>query len=232
MSPLPGPLLGALLGATLGALSPAAAVAQPAEGGEVPERPVRIEAVGKRVLLSFDVSDLIDHAARDRLTSGMSVPVVLRAYLFSENGGAAVQASVRVTEVRHDLWVEDFELREGGEQAGSPTRVPNMAALIAALGRVDAFDGFDLGRIEPGQRYYVAISLEVDALTAEQLSEVRRWLSRPRAGHRGLDLGGRSFFGSFVSLFVNVRVGDAVTTARFRGPSFGLEDLVQATAGP
>jgi hypothetical protein len=55
-------------------------------------------------------------------------------------------------------------------------------------------------------------------VSAELLAEMRRWLSRP-ASQSGIDISS-SFFGSFVSIFVNPRFPEAERVLRVRSQPF------------
>ena len=65
----------------------------------------------------------------------------------------------------------------------------------------------------PNGKYRVAWIVELNPVSKELLAQVRKWLSRPREGG---PIDGESYFGSFVSLFVNRKVGDAEKVLQFR----------------
>lgn len=206
--------------------------ASPASAGpeEVPVHAVRVTAAGGRLALSCDLRDLLDEATRRRLTSGFTVRFVERAYLFDSEEDEALAAAARIVEVRYDLWDEDFAVVErlaAGEAARRLASAAEVERLVSTLADLDAFDA---ALLQPERRYYVAVVAEVDPLSDEQLSEVRRWLARPEAGHRDLALGGRSFLGSFVSLFVNFKVGQAARVVRLRSEPLASGDLVSPQA--
>ena len=67
------------------------------------------------------------------------------------------------------------------------------------------------------ERYVVAAVAELNPVSKETLAEVRRWLSEGSGG--GLDRGG-SFFGSFVSVFVNLKIPEADRVVRVRSQPF------------
>jgi hypothetical protein len=58
---------------------------------------------------------------------------------------------------------------------------------------------------------------ELNPVSAATMAEVRRWLSDGSGG--GLDRGG-SFFGSFVSVFVNLKLPAADRVVRLRSQPF------------
>ena len=142
----------------------------------------------------------------------------------------ALDATARTLEVRYDLWDEDFRIVERDGAGHRTSRLAGVEAVRRLAGSVEDLPAFDRRLLSPGRRYYVAVVGQVDPLSDEQLSEVRSWLSRPQAGHRDLALGGRSFLGSFVSLFVNVKVGQAARELRFRSQTFATGDLQAARA--
>jgi hypothetical protein len=65
--------------------------------------------------------------------------------------------------------------------------------------------------------YYLAMRVDLNPVSQETLTEVRRWLSQGTGG--GLDRGG-VFFGSFVSVFVNPKIADADRVLRIRSQPF------------
>ena len=187
------------------------------------------------MLVSFSVDELVDESVSRRLTSGFTVRVVQRAWLIAGEGGEAgnvVAGTARTVEVRYDLWDEEFTVvahSPGGRVSRRQVRsVDEVRGLLAQVSNLAAFD---TSLVPADKPCHVAVVVEVDPLSDEQLSEVRSWLSRPQSGHRELALGGRSFFGSFVSLFVNVKVGHAARTVRFRSQDFAAGQIPVA-GGP
>ena len=59
--------------------------------------------------------------------------------------------------------------------------------------------------------------IDLNPVSPETLTEVRRWLSQGTGG--GLDRGG-VFFGSFVSVFVNPKIAEADRVLRIRSQPF------------
>ena len=77
-----------------------------------------------------------------------------------------------------------------------------------------------LSSVDVGPYSFAGFVIAVNPVSEEILAEVRRWLTRP---HGGAQLAGdSSFFGSFVSVFVNPRVSDADRVLRFRSQSLYL----------
>ena len=70
-----------------------------------------------------------------------------------------------------------------------------------------------LAVLVPEVEYFVGVEIEVNPVSPELLAQVRRWLVRPA-------LGGASFFGGFVSIFLNPKVAEADRTLSFRSQVF------------
>ena len=76
----------------------------------------------------------------------------------------------------------------------------------------------NLADIAAGPHYYLAMVAELNPVSQETMAEVRRWLTRP-AGSTRLNRE-TSFFGSFVSIFVNAKLPEAERVVRARSQPF------------
>ncbi len=79
----------------------------------------------------------------------------------------------------------------------------------------------DATRLRPDGRYVLAVRGDLNPISEDLLVEVRRWLVQPSRGQRRLGAGD-SFFGSFVSIFVNPRIEDSERQVRFVSQPFAL----------
>lgn len=193
---------------------------------ELSVRPARIEQSGGNVVMSASFPDLFDGELAARLDSGFAMTVVVRAYLLRQGAARAEALAVRSVRVAWDLWDEVY-LVEERDQAG--TRRARLRTRKEAIARVTTLDRLALGELAwmpPGERWEVAVLVEVNPLSPETLAQVRRWLTRPQGGHRIGE--GESLFGSLVSIFVNPHLGDAEKVLRFRVAPFGREGLPPA----
>ncbi len=80
-------------------------------------------------------------------------------------------------------------------------------------------------------RYVVAVRGDLNPISEDLLIEVRRWLVQPSHGQRRLGAGD-SFFGSFVSIFVNPRIEDSERQVRFVSQPFGVARRRRARPRP
>src|SRR6185295_6879255 len=74
-------------------------------------------------------------------------------------------------------------------------------------------------RLRPNARYVVLVRGDLNPISEDLLADVRRWLMLPARGQRRIGAGD-SFFGSFVSIFVNPRIEDSERQVRFVSQPF------------
>jgi hypothetical protein len=176
------------------------------------ERLAHFENDGARLWVTVDYPELADAALRHKLDSGLSATVVARAYLVREGASRAEALAVQTVRTAYDLWDEVYVSEVSGEAGARVFRDPKRDDALRRLSqlRVPLIDN---ARLQPGAHYRVAVIVELNPVSKELLSQVRKWLSRPR---EGAPLDGESYFGSFVSLFVNRKVGEAERVLQLR----------------
>ena len=132
----------------------------------------------------------------------------------------------------YDIWDEKFSVRitRGlGAELRAMVRTADEAiwradGAVAAAGRRRR-------RLRPGTRYVVMARGDLNPISEDLLADVRRWLVQPARGQRELGAGD-SFFGSFVSIFVNPRIEDSERQVRFVSQQFVLPQPAAASAPP
>jgi hypothetical protein len=185
--------------------------------------PVRQVGLGMRqgqLVVSVGLQDLFGAAERERLKSGFSTRILVRAAVEDPSTGDAVALSVWHAEVLYDIWDEKFAIRVAAN--ASPEQRAVVATADDAIARTTALIDFpvaELARLRPGARYVVAFRGDLNPISQDLLAEVRRWLVQPSRGQRRL-AAGDSFFGSFVSIFVNPRIEDSERQVRFVSQPF------------
>jgi hypothetical protein len=188
--------------------------AQPSD--EVETRAVEARWSKGAPRISFPVREARDRKIKNRLNSGLPQTIVTRTYAYSE-AGKPLALSVRSCRVVYDLWEDVYRVQVQTESAVSSRVLGNIEQVRRAclqvneqpLGRAADFDS------QRGRRIYFAVIIEINPLSDSTLERIRRWLARPT----GKDsLSRESFFGSFVSIFVNRRIGSAERIFLFRSP--------------
>ncbi len=160
-----------------------------------------------RVVTSANV---LDASAYNRLDDGLPSTVVIRVWLSPTGKQRAVAAAVLRRQIVYDLWDEVYTVVSAGPTGRRTFQVKFRAEALKLLTAVDVSLA-SLAGLDPDTSYTVWVQAELNPVSAGNLAEVRRWLSEGSGG--GLDRGG-SFFGSFVSVFVNPKLPAAERVLR------------------
>jgi hypothetical protein len=178
------------------------------------------ERRGQLMVKELGLSSLLfDQDAYARLRENpLSTVIVVRLYVYRKGEGEPVAYRLMSVRIVYDLWLEKYEVRVDsprGRENGSFSRLDQAYKTITEFHDVPVGD---LTNIDIGPHYYLAMVAELNPVSEATLAEVRRWLTRP-AGTTSLDRG-TSFFGSFVSIFVNARPPEADRVVRVRSQPF------------
>jgi hypothetical protein len=201
------------------ALALAATIGTPASAQEPEERKTGISRRDGRLLVSLGLQDLFRTPDAQRLLSGFTSRVLVRVAIMRLDHAEPVAQSMRQTEIVYDLWDEKFRVRRfeaGGKVEMRETATATEAITLATA--LDAFPVVDLDRLEPGVSYRLSVRADLNPISQELLADVRRWLARPSP--RGRAGSGDSFFGSFVSIFVNPRIDESERQLRLVSPAW------------
>jgi hypothetical protein len=173
---------------------------------------------GANLVVTSSFPELFDQAATDRISSGFPSSVVVRIYVFRKDRTERPISLVLVEhEIVFDLWDEVYVLRSRGPLGKRELRYRSRQQAVRAMTELDHMPIAPLERIPIGPHHFLAMVVELNPISPELLAEMRRWLSRP-AGE-SLD-SSSSFFGSFVSVFVNPKLDRADRTLRVRSQPF------------
>jgi hypothetical protein len=200
-------------------LCAAAALAGPVAAAEPAVRLTGLHHSGGRLMVSVGVQDLMRPADVARLTSGFATRVLIQVVLVRLDVRAVVAQSFRHTEIVYDLWDEKFRVRRIETSVPSEDRVMAKAGEALALAtELRLFPVTELARLEPGGTYQLRFRADLNPLSPDVVAEVRHWLVRPPAQGR---LGpADSFFGSFVSIFVNPQIPESDRRVEFVSQPF------------
>jgi hypothetical protein len=204
----------------------AAAAPRPARAADpVPTRQVGVSVIQGRVSVSVGLQDLFGEPERQRLKSGFATRVLIRAALEEASTGEPVALVVQRAEIVYDIWDEKFNVRTSdGMGIERRTVAPTVDEAIWRAAVLVDFPIVEAWRLRPGERYTLAVRGDLNPISEDLLIEVRRWLVQPARGQRRLGAGD-SFFGSFVSIFVNPRIEDSERQVRFVSQAFTLGAL-------
>jgi hypothetical protein len=186
----------------------------------LPVRTSGVEVRGGQLTVSVGLQDLFGQAEHDHLTSGFSTRVLIRIAVEDQETGEPVALAIQRAEIVYDIWDEKFSVRTT-RGLGAELRVV-AATADEAIWRATALVRFpivDARHLRPGGRYLVIVRGDLNPISEDLLADVRRWLVQPSRGQRRLGAGD-SFFGSFVSIFVNPRIDDSERQVRFASQPF------------
>lgn len=163
--------------------------------------------------LTFSVRDMVTADVRRKLASGLPQNLIMSVFAYRDGGGRALAVAPRSCRVVYDLWEEVYRVEvqtESVDRTYTVTRVREVVerCLVARgirVGRKADYEG------RRGSRVYFAALVEFNPLSPATVQRIRRWLARPSGRVES-----EAFFGSFVSLFVNQRIGQAERSIRFR----------------
>jgi hypothetical protein len=197
----------AVIAAWMLALSPAAA-----DNGVESQR-MSFTENGGTLYVTTSLTRLFDARAYEKLENGLAAVVVIRLWVYPE--GKAKQLGFVLLHRRciYDLWREFYTCALTGPDG---RRTYKVKFKTAALTLLTGLDNVPIADVTKGPVVVAAIA-ELNPVSKETMAEVRRWLSQGSGG--GLDRGG-SFFGSFVSVFVNLKIPEADRVLRVRSQPY------------
>lgn len=179
-----------------------------------PQRAARFSVENGQLSFAVQFPELADAALQKRLDSGLATTVVARAYLVREGSVRAEALAVQTVRTAYDLWDEVYVSEVSSESGARVVRDKRRDEALRRLSTLQ-LPLAPLRQLDRTAQYRVAVIVELNPVSPALLAQVRKWLSRPREGGLGPQAGD-SYFGSFVSLFVNRRVGEAERLLRFR----------------
>jgi hypothetical protein len=213
---------GLLMAAAIAAVAFSTSRSRQALAAPLPVRTAGIEVQGTTLVASVGLQDLFTPGARDRLKSGFSTRVLIRVFLRQEGAPDPIAVGFQRAEIVYDIWDEKFRVRvTRGPGTDRTVEASTTDEAITAATLLWKFPLADRGRLSPGHRYFLAIRGDLNPLSGELQAEVRLWLRQSGGAQRRPGSGGGdSFFGSFVTVFVNPQIEDSEHQVLFVSQSF------------
>lgn len=186
----------------------------------VQARKMGIESSATGLSLFYSARDLIDADAQKKLDSGLPQRIVVQHFVYARGKAEPIAISGHSCRVVYDLWQTVYRVEY--ELFGVGVNAFAYRTRAEVIDRCLVMRGFPLGQVPAvadAPSVYVASLIELNPLSNTTLARIRRWLARPRGDY---NVEGKSFFGSFVSLFVNDRIGAAERVLRLRSQDVEL----------
>ena len=161
--------------------------------------------------------DVVNDATTAKLTSGLPVVIAMRSYVFEESGSGPIALSARTCRVVFDLWDEVFRIQLTQLGGSTSTIAVNVEGVMRNCTDMRNLPVAENSALRPELRYFAAVLVEVNPVSAEMLEKISRWVTRP-SGTTSISPGD-DLFGSFVGLFLT-RVSDADRKLAFRTAPF------------
>jgi hypothetical protein len=195
--------------------SQAPRLASAARAQQVPGRTLGVRWRDGVPYLHFSARDLANADVRRKLDSGLPQTIVMRVYAYRSSDPstpiAVAPQSCRVTnEIMEDRYRVQVQTARGDatEWIGTLDAVVRRCLEVRGI-QVGQRSGWIARR---GERVYFAVLIEFNPLSPDTVRRIRRWLANSGGGPVQND----AFFGSFVSLFVNRRIGSAERALSFQ----------------
>ena len=166
----------------------------------------------------YSARDLLRRDAITKLDSGLPQRIAVQHFVYAQNRSEPIAAEGHGCKVVYDLWQASYRVEY--ERIGQAPEVLALTTRAEVLERCLVMRDRPLGEADDyrrAQRMYVAALVQFNPLSTSTVARIRRWLARPRGEY---NVEGKSFFGSFVSLFVNDRIGSAERVLRLRSQDF------------
>lgn len=184
----------------------------------VPVRTFGVHWRGRTPAVSFSASDLLGAEGARKLQSGLPQRIVMRLYAYGA-GDRPVAVVARSCRVVYDLWDEAYRVEvqsTTGQGSFTARSLADVEARCLVANALALGTDADWAQVS-GEAYFAAV-FEFNPMSDASVERIRRWLSRPASGR----VESEAFFGSFVSVFVNHRVGGAERVVRFRSQTVAV----------
>jgi hypothetical protein len=194
------------------------AAARAAAQETVETRRLRLAEKGKRLVVTGAFTDVVDKETIEQLSSGFATTILVRAYTYDLAEERTVAFAAATYRIVYDLWEEDYLVRVHDGRGERTSRHQTLADALKRATLLDEMPVAPLAAVRVSRHHQLGVIIEVNPVSQELMAEVRRWLARPQG--KSEVAGNSSFFGSFVSIFVNPKLEESERTLRFRSQTF------------
>jgi len=169
---------------------------------------------GEDLYVTTSIGKLFDFAAFQGLTTGFASTVAIQIWVYPDNSHEPIAITTLVRSAVWDVWDEVYTVKLC--KTCPAKKVKSPAEVLKLLTSIDDLPVARLADIPYEDHYFLALRADLNPVSKETLTEVRRWLSQSSGG---IDRGG-VFFGSFVSAFVNPKIAPADRVLRLQSRPF------------
>lgn len=165
---------------------------------------------------SFSYRDVLaDPALLKKLSSGLPMLIVMRAYVYREGDDLPVALASRWCRVNYDLWDEVYRVHVS-EPEGDRDQPTVLQGALRLCTEPQNLPVVRRELLTAGQAYFLGVVVYVNPVSQDMMEQMRRWIARP-IGSTGIGEGA-ALFGGFVQLFVR-QIAQSDKTITFRTQS-------------
>ncbi len=188
------------------------AIGTPVAGQEqaLPVRTIGVATSEESLLVSFDYRTVISSKIQEKLRSGLPTRIILQINLEQKGMSTPLAYFARSCTIVYDLWEEVFVVSVEDYRGKRHAKVKTEKEAIDLVTSVANEKVAKI--VDRDGEYRMRVLVEVNPVSKEMVANIRKWLSRSTSDK---GTGQTNYFGSFVGIFVDRRIGQADRTMSF-----------------
>jgi hypothetical protein len=183
---------------------------------EVPtvERSAQLEwDLDRRLLyLGMTFRDLVDAEIQSKMSRGFPTTIVLTATVHRGGSAQVLSTTTQTCRVTWHVWDEAYQVEIVRPGSSRVSWAPTLEGVMKRCAEARRLLAGDATQIPAGVPLYVRGSIQVNPVSPQVLSKLRRWVMRPSS--TGTAAPGDALFSTFTGLFLQ-RIGDAERDQKF-----------------
>jgi hypothetical protein len=166
---------------------------------------------GNGVLADFSFSAALDAEIQTKLSRGLPTSLVFTGLVYAQGKAAPISTTVQTCRVTWHVWEEMYRVEITRSNSATVRRdwTPTVAGVTRRCAQADGLLIADRAQLGPNQPLFIRGKLQINPISPEVYSKIRRWISRP-ARTRTVTAGS-ALFSTFTGLFMQ-RIEDAERT--------------------
>ena len=181
--------------------------------------PFPVKLAGDLYEAKLDLDPIFTPAVVDKISSGITTRIVLRAQVLDAETGAVRSLSVVEYRILYVVWEEYYIVRRWTPVPGEAVyRIKQRSDVLRRVGKVEHLPLAGRDDLTPGKRYVALVNVVVDPISEELLAKVREYLANPGGSRR--EGGSRGLFGNLARIFFDPATGSGQSALELRSEPF------------
>lgn len=156
--------------------------------------------------------DLVDAGIQSKLSRGFPTTIVLTATVQRGGSTQVLSTTTQTCKVTWHVWEEMYHVEIVRPGSTRVNWTPTLEGVLKRCAEARRLLAGDATQIPLGVPLYVRGSIQVNPVSPQVLSKLRRWVMRPSS--TGTAAPGDALFSTFTGLFLQ-RIGDAERDQKF-----------------